>query len=138
MYLRTIDLTPSQYSELKLGYEKDKSSTFRKRCHIILLKSEGRTSKDVEQIVGLHQITVNNWLTRYEEEGISGLRTRPGRGRKPILNKEKDAEKVKVRVKKERQRLKMAKSILEQELDKSFSLPTLKRFLKNLSVNGNE
>ena len=105
MHLRKIELTSTQYQELKNGYEKGKSSAYRKRCHIVLLKSEGRTSLDVGQIVGTHQISVNNWLTRYELEGILGLKTKPGRGRKRIFDKEKDAEKVKAQVKKERQRL---------------------------------
>lgn len=138
MYLRTIELTSGQYQELKKGYEKGKSSAYRKRCHLVLLKSEGRTSEDVGQIVGLHQISVNNWLTRYETEGITGLKTKSGRGRKPILDKEKDAQKIKEQVKKERQRLKKAKDNIEKDLDKSFSLMTLKRFLKNLSADGNE
>ena len=138
MHLRTIELTATQYQELKDGYEKGKSSAYRKRCHIVILKSEGRTSLDVGQIVGTHQISVNNWLSRYESEGISGLKTKSGRGRKRILDKEKDGEKIKAQVKKERQRLKRAKVNIEQELNKSFSLITLKRFLKNLSANGNE
>ena len=33
----------------------------------------------------MHQTTVNNWVKRFEEEGIKGLGTRPGRGRKPII-----------------------------------------------------
>ncbi len=138
MHLRTIELTATQYQELKDGYEKGKSSAYRKRCHIVILKSEGRTSLDVGQIVGTHQISVNNWLNRYESEGISGLKTKSGRGRKRILDKEKDGEKIKAQVKKERQRLKRVKVNIEQELNKSFSLITLKRFLKNLSANGNE
>lgn len=138
MHLRTIELTATQYQELKDGYEKGKSSAYRKRCHIVILKSEGRTSLDVGQIVGTHQISVNNWLNRYESEGISGLKTKSGRGRKRILDKEKDGKKIKAQVKKERQRLKRAKVNIEQELNKSFSLITLKRFLKNLSANGNE
>lgn len=138
MHLRTIELAATQYEELKKGYEKGKSSAYRKRCHLVILKSEGRTSLDVGQIVGLHQISVNNWLNRYEKEGISGLKTKTGRGRKRILDKEKDAEKIKKEVKKERQRLKKAKDNIEKELDKSFSLMTLKRFLKNLSADGSE
>ena len=48
-----------------------------------------------------------------------------------------DEKKVKALVKKERQRLKHAKEDLEKELGKEFSLKTLKRFLKNLSADGN-
>lgn len=138
MYLRTIELTAEQYQELKDGYEKGKSAAYRKRCHLVLLKQEGRTSRDIGKIIGLHQITVNNWLNRYESEGISGLQTKPGRGRKPILDEQKDAQKIKEEVKKERQRLKKAKDTIEKDLGKSFSMMTLKRFLKNISASGSE
>jgi transposase len=132
MYLRSIELTPAQCRDLKDGYENGKSSAYRKRCHLVLLKQEGRTSKDVGKIVGLHQVSVNNWLDRYEAEGTAGLKTRPGRGRKPILDGLADAQKVKDVVKKERQRLKRAKAVLEKDMGKSFCTMTLKRFLKNV------
>lgn len=136
MNFRAIDLTPEQTEALKNGYENGKSPAYRKRCHLVLLKQEGRTSKDIGKIVGLHQVSVNNWLDRYEEEGISGLTTKPGRGRKPILDRQEDAQKVKEEVKKERQRLKKAKAVLEKDLGRSFSEKTLKRFLKSVSADG--
>ena len=136
--IRTIELTASQKLELEQGYTNSKSSTFSRRCHIILLKSEGRTSTEVGSIVKMNHISVNNWLTRYESEGIEGLKTRPGRGRKQILDHQKDVEKVRQAVEKERQRLSQARQVLEQELDKEFSTRTLKRFLKNISADGNE
>ena len=136
MNFRAIDLTPEQTEALKNGYENGKSPAYRKRCHLVLLKQEGRTSKDIGKIVGLHQVSVNNWLDRYEEEGISGLTTKPGRGRKPILDRQEDAQKVKEEVKKERQRLKKAKAVLEKDLGRSFSEKTLKRFLKSVSAYG--
>lgn len=68
--------------------------------------------------------------------GLQGLHTKPGQGRKPILDKEEDGARVKAAVKKERQRLRHAKAGLEGELGKEFSLKTLKRFLKNLSADG--
>ena len=109
---------------------------FRQRCHMILLKSEGRTSQDVAAILGSNLISVNNWLTRYEQEGIAGLSTRPGRGRKTILDVQTDEQKVRQVVQQERQRLRRAKVILEEQLQKSFSEKTLKRFLKELTVAG--
>lgn len=136
MNLRTIELTPAQQLALQNGYENGKSPAYRKRCHIVLLKQAGRSSKDIGKIVGLHQVSVNHWLDRYESEGILGLQTKPGRGRKPIIDQQNDTEKVKEVVKKERQRLKKAKDILEKDLGKSFSVMTLKRFLKDLSVAG--
>lgn len=134
---KSIKLNDTQRAELENGYKNGKS-VFSKRCHIILLKSDSRTSKEVADILGTNQISINAWLKRYEEQGIDGLNTRSGQGRKRILDEKKDKEKIKEAVKKERQRLKHAKDNLEQELQKEFSLKTLKRFLKNLTVDGNE
>lgn len=135
--IRKIALSEPERTVLLAGYRQGKSSAFRQRCHMILLKSEGRTSKDVAAILGSNLVSVNNWLTRYQQEGIAGLSTRPGRGRKAILDPVSDEEQVRQVVKQERQRLKRAKVILEEELHKQFSEKTLKRFLKELAQAGN-
>ena len=54
------------------------------------------------------------------------------------ISDEKDTEKVKAIVKKERQRLKLAKEEIAEELNKEFSMSTLTRFLKTLAVPTNE
>jgi hypothetical protein len=74
---------------------------------------------------------------RYESEGIKGLQTRPGRGRKTIL-KAVDLEQVKATVKENRQRISLAKAELEESLGKRFSLNSLKRFLKKTTDATNE
>jgi transposase len=135
--IRSVNLSESAREELEKGYREDKNSTFSRRCHIILLKSQARSSKEVAAIVGTNQLSVNQWLDRYEAEGIEGLKTRAGRGRKPLLDEIRDAQAVRKAVQSERQRLKHAKESLEQELGKRFSLKTLQRFLKNLSADGN-
>lgn len=134
---RVISLTPDQRAELETCYREGKDPTLSRRCHIILLKSHKRSSKEVAEIVGTNQLSVNQWLDRYEAEGFEGLKTRPGRGRKPLLNEKDDAQVVRKAVEQERQRLKHVKESLEQELGKQFSLKTLQRFLKNLSADGN-
>jgi transposase len=83
-------------------------------------------------------VVVNNWLKRFEAEGIEGLRTKPGRGRKPILDTEKDLEPVKAAVKGSRQRISLAKAELEAALGKSFSQKTLERYIKNMVLAINE
>jgi transposase len=79
-------------------------------------------------------MAVNNWIKRYQTTGIQGLNTKPGRGRKPILDQQHDFEQVKAAVQANRQRLSVAKVELEQALEKQFSIFTLQRFLKNTLV----
>lgn len=107
--IRTIELQAEQRHVLQQGYSKGKSHAFRKRCHIVLLKAEGRASKDTGLIVAMHEISVNNWLNRYEAAGIAGLFTKEGRGRKPLLKEEKDGSIVRDTIAEERQRLNQAK-----------------------------
>ncbi len=136
--IRTIELTVEQQQALQAGYQLGETHVFRRRCQLVLLKSEGRTSKDISYIIKMNEISINNWLNRYQSEGIEGLTTKPGRGRKPLLSQTTDASKIKQAVQKECQRLSQAKAVLEEELNKQFSLKTLKRFLKRLTADTNE
>ena len=126
---KIITLTAEQRAELEHGYRHGKTHGFRWRCQVILLKSEKRTSLEITEILGGCEMTINNWLKRYQKDGIRGLEVAPGRGRKSILKAE-DLPTVQEKVKQARQRLSLAKAELEQTLEKPFSLPTLKRFLK--------
>jgi transposase len=105
---------------------------------MILLKSEPRTAVEVAGLLGCCEVVVNNWLKRYELEGIDGLRTKPGRGRKPVLDSEKDLESVKAAVAANRQRISVARVALEAELGKTFSTKTPARYIKNMVAAINE
>jgi transposase len=105
---------------------------------MILLKSERRTAAEIADLLGCCEVVVNNWLKRYEAEGIDGLRTRPGRGRKPVLDAEKDLPSVKAAVAANRQRVSVARAELEAELGKTFSTKTLQRYIKNMVAAINE
>ncbi|HEY6118847.1 MAG TPA: helix-turn-helix domain-containing protein [Pyrinomonadaceae bacterium] len=138
--IKTVVLTQSQRTALEKGYHEGSSHAFRRRCHLILLKSEPRTSAQIADLLGCCEMVVNNWIKRFTAAGVEGLRTKPGRGRKPILDAETDLQKVKQAVKANRQRLSVAKAELEAELGKSFSNKTLERYIKNmvLAINASE
>lgn len=136
--IKTLKLTQAQRNALEKGYREDASHTFRVRCQIVLLKSERRTSAEIAEILGCCEMVVNNWLRRFELEGVAGLRTKPGRGRKPILDGEKDLARVKEAVQANRQRISLAKAELETELGKAFSTKTLERYIKNMVLAINE
>ena len=69
-------------------------------------------------------------MVRFTAHGVDGLKVAKGRGRKPILRQESDLPAVKKAVRDNCQRLRLAREELQGELNKEFSLPTLKRFLK--------
>lgn len=135
--IKRIELSAAEVSALEQGYRQGSNPVFGRRCQMVLLKSQGRTSQQVAQIVGGCAVVVNNWLHRYETHGIAGLRTQPGRGRKAILH-EADLEVVKASVAEHRQRLSVAHAELEQVLDKNFCQMTLRRFVKKTVVSINE
>ena len=135
--IKVIELTKVQREELENGYRNGKTHSFRQRCQMVLLKSEKRTSSEVVGILGGCEMTINNWLTRFESEGIAGLKTKPGRGRKTILQSV-DLEQVKAAVKDSRQRISVARAELEMSLGKEFSDSSLKRFLKKTLAATNE
>ena len=132
-----IELDDNQRKELETGYRNGKSHSFRVNCQIVLLKSDGRISKEIASFLGITEQKVNRWLWRYKLEGIEGLSIREGRGRASILQPA-DSEAVKTAVKNHRQRIRNAKAELEKSLRKEFSQKTLERFLKNLTADINE
>jgi transposase len=138
--IKVITLTLQEQSALEQGYKTGQSAVFRQRCHIILLKSQHRSSQDVAGIVGCCEMVVNNWLARYQQEGLAGLNTKPGQGRKAILDAQTDLEQVREVVRGNRQRLRVAKAELEEALGKRFSDKTLRRFLKETlhAINASE
>ncbi len=132
-----IELDDAARLVLEQGYKQGHSPAFRKRCQMILLKSQGRTSGEIGQIVGSCEMSVHNWVHRYQEEGIAGLHTRAGRGRPAILQG-CDLEAVQAAVQEHRQRLSVAKAELEQTLGKSFCRKTLADFVKKTVRSINE
>lgn len=130
-------LEEAQKQQLYEGFKNGATHCFRMRCHSVLLKAEGLTSKVVGSMTDMCHVSVNSWLLRYKKEGIEGLKTKPGRGRKPILSKE-DEQKVLQKVKENRQRVQIAKAEWEAEANKSVSKATFRRFLKSLAENIDE
>jgi transposase len=137
---KTVSLSAEQRAELEKGYRKGKNHSFRQRCQMILLKAENRTSLEVAEFLGCCEVVVNNWLKRFEAEGIKGLATRAGRGRPPILSQQNPEllQKVKDEIKKHPNSVKTVVGILEQELELEMHPETLKRFLKKMVIDSVE
>ncbi len=127
---KIIILDEKEKAELEEGYRQGDRHAFRKRCHLILLKSKGHTSLEIASILGCCEMAVNNWVKRFETEGIKGLKTKPGRGGKPILKVETDLEVVREAVSRHRQRISVVRAELEATLGRNFSDKTLNRFIK--------
>ena len=127
--IKTVTINPDQKTALENGVKYDSTPSYRKRCQGILLKGEKRTSLAIAKELGCCEMSINDWMKRFDEQGIDGLKVAKGRGGKSILQ-HKDAEAVRRAVQNHAQRLSLAKAELEQELGRTFSQLTLQRFLK--------
>ena len=72
-------------------------------------------------------VSVNAWVKRFLAEGIEGLQTRPGRGRKPIMDCS-DEQAVRLAIEQDRQSVSKAKAAWQQATGKHASDMTFKRF----------
>ena len=80
----------------------------------------------------MNRTTVNNWVNRFEAEGIKGLATRPGHGRKPIIGTQ-DGEVIRQVTEKDRSSILSAKAQWEAATGKTACEETLRRFLSALA-----
>ena len=117
---------------LEAGYKHGSDHRFRLRCRAILLKSENLSNEEVAQKLDVVTPSVFNWTQRYAKGGINGLKTKPGQGRKPIMDCSDEAL-VREAVSRERQSVKSAKALWENASGKTASDITFKRFLEVLA-----
>ena len=127
-----VELSEAQRSELERGYRFGEKHCFRMRCLAVLLKAGGMPASKVGERTEMEQHAVNKWLKRYKEEGIKGLNTRPGRGRKPIMDCS-DEEAVRLAIEQDRQSVNKAREAWQQASGKEASESTFKRFLAALA-----
>ncbi len=59
-----------------------------KRFRTVLLAKQGFTAPEIATCTGFSRRMVQKWVERYNAEGLVGLETKPGRGRKPPLTPE--------------------------------------------------
>lgn len=127
-----IKLSPMQRSALEDGYRNGSSHAFRMRCKAVLLKSQGLSSLQIGERLDMNQTTVNNWVRRFKEEGVKGLSTRSGRGRKPIIGTQ-DEEIIRQAIERDRSSILSAKAQWEAATGKTACEETLRRFLSALA-----
>ena len=127
-----MKLSLMQRSALEDGYRNGSSHAFRMRCKAVLLKSQGLSSLQIGERLDMSQTTVNNWVRRFKEEGVKGLSTRSGRGRKPIIGTQ-DEEIIRQAIERDRSSILSAKAQWEAATGKTACEETLRRFLSALA-----
>ena len=131
MNITTLQLTDSEKHDLEIAYKTGDSHCYRTRCKAILLKSQGKSANEIASILDVSIPSVFNWIKRYGDEGINGLKTRTGRGRKPIIDSS-DEEIIRKAIEEDRQNVSKAREAWQNATGKKASDATLKRFLSYL------
>lgn len=131
MKITTLQLTDSEKHDLEIAYKTGDSHCYRSRCKAILLKSQGKSANEIASILDVSIPSVFNWIKRYGDEGINGLKTRTGRGRKPIIDSS-DEEIIRKAIEEDRQNVSKAREAWQNATGKKASDATLKRFLSYL------
>lgn len=106
-----------------------KHPKLRQRLRIVYWACCGETAEQIVERVGLSRRCVQEWVARYNAEGLDGLNDRPGRGRKLPLYPQQ-IEQLKKRLDEGPQKADgvcvftgpLIRELIEQELNKSLTL----------------
>lgn len=135
--IKVLLLTDTESFSLEEGFRNADSHCLRMRCRAVLLKSKGLSSQDIGLHKDMSHISINSWVKSFEEFGIDGLSTRPGRGRKPIMDCS-DEQIVRKAIEQDRQSVSKAKEAWQNATGKEASNWTFKRFLSALAQDISE
>lgn len=76
-------------SELQWQYKREKDPNVRERLLIIIWLKKGKTTYEVADLLDCPQSKVMYWKSRFEKEGLNGLRTKSRSGKPPKLSENK-------------------------------------------------
>jgi transposase len=84
-----LELNAEERQALRQIRDTDAKAYLRERAAALLKVADGATVTEVAER-GLHKRheleTVHGWIKRYQQQGVEGLKVRPGSGRKPAFS----------------------------------------------------
>ncbi len=138
---RRLEIDEKGEKQLKSYEQHHSSPMIRQRCRIVLLKLGGYSNVKIQRETGCSSATVTSSLDRYDfgykDLGIKCMLNVRGQGRKSAFQAS-DTDLVRQEVAKERQRISLAKAIIEEQKGQKLSDYQLKSFLKSLVENTSE
>jgi len=83
----SVELSDAERAKLEGWVKNPPKPHLRKRAWAILLVADGQPMYEVAEDyrVRVHRTTVSEWVQRYQSNGITGLKVKPGQGRKPAF-----------------------------------------------------
>lgn len=92
MAKRNFELTEAQINELRRAETQTSKVRELKRLQAVRLYGEGRSTVEIEAIVGCSWRALMDWRQRYKEEGVDGLKSKWQGQNAAKLRKEQRAE----------------------------------------------
>jgi transposase len=80
-----VQLNPKERQQLQARARQEKGRVS-ERIHFVLLSDQGKSPPEIGQLLGYNAITVREWLSRYQAEGLAGLDDKPRSGRPAKAN----------------------------------------------------
>jgi transposase len=90
-----LKINRANATEIKNLIAENESYTVGARLHLVYLVAMGHSSRKLSEIHNISFKQITNWVHRFENEGIEGLKDRKGRGRHSALS-ESDLLKIKL------------------------------------------
>src|SRR3954466_13347380 len=92
----TVAITRKELGAVELRREarRCRDTAASRRMLALALVLEGASREEAARAAGMDRQTLRDWVHRYNEEGLAGLRDRPRSGRKPRLTPGQEAELV--------------------------------------------
>lgn len=84
--MRYITLLPTEEITLKEGYKNHPKHYFRQKCYALLLNNDGMSVPKIAKLLNIRTRTIYKLMNTWQNQGISSLPIRSGRGRKPKLS----------------------------------------------------
>ena len=76
--------------ELKTVFRSEKNARFARRIHGVYLASKGLTCSQIMTITGAARRTIQQWVHKYNKQGIVGLKDKPRPGQPTKLPRKKE------------------------------------------------
>src|SRR3954451_13284880 len=94
----TVAITRKELGAVELRREarRCRDTAASRRMLALALVLEGASRETAARCAGMDRQTLRDWVHRYNEEGLAGLRDRPRSGPRPRLSPEQEAELVTV------------------------------------------
>jgi transposase len=130
--LKAAPLSLDEKTTLDQGFRNHPKFHMRRKFHIALLYTEGRSPKDIAELYKVKKRSVYEWIHAFEKEGFLSFYIKNGRGRKATMVDitPEQKETIRLAVDKNPQSLRSVAAKLSRELGISITKPKLKVYIK--------